>query len=150
MSTDLRRNNHSVSRLLVHLVFVVKYRRSVITESVWKSLQYGFGLAATRLGLVLVESNHDADHAHLVVEYPPSVSISDLVAALKGNSSFVARRDCAEELRKSLWGDALWTPSFFASSYGGAPLEILKLYVQDQQTKPSRPKGTGFQPKKNR
>ena len=60
------------------------------------------------------------------------------------------RRDCAEELLKSLWGDALWTPSFFASSCGGAPLEILKLYVQDQQTKPSRPKGTGFQPKKNR
>ncbi len=46
MSTDLRRNNHSVSKLLVHLVFVVKYRRSAITESVWKSLQYGFGLAA--------------------------------------------------------------------------------------------------------
>ena len=132
MSTDLRRNNHSVSKLLVHLVFVVKYRRSAITESVWKSLQYGFGLAATRLGLVLVESNHDADHAHLVVEYPPSVSISDLVAALKGNSSFVVRRDCKEEVRGKLWGAAFWTPSYFAASSGGAPIDILRLYVQSQ------------------
>ena len=150
MSNELRRNSHSVSKLVVHLVFVVKYRRAVITDTVWKSLQYGFGLAATRLELVLVETNHDKDHAHLVVEYPPSVSVSELVAALKGNSSFVARRDCAEELRKNLWGDAFWTPSFFSASCGGAPIEILKLYVQSQQTKPeSRPKGSGFQPKKS-
>lgn len=135
MSTELRRNNHSVSRLLVHLVFVVKYRHAVISDSVWTSLRYGFDLAAKRLDLVLVEANHDKDHAHLVVEYPPKVSISEMVNALKGNSSFVARRDCKEELRKKLWGSAFWSPSFFAASCGGAPIETLKLYVQSQQTK---------------
>ena len=133
MSTTLRRNNHSVSRLLVHLVFVVKYRRAAISETVWKSLRYGFELAAKRLDLVLVEPNHDKDHVHLVVEYPPKVSISDAANALKGNGSFVARRDCKEELRKKLWGSAFWTPSFFAASCGGAPIETLKLYVQNQQ-----------------
>ena len=135
MSNDLRRNNHSVSRLLVHLVFVVKYRRAVISEKVWTSLVYGFGLAASRLDLALIEVNHDQNHAHLVVEYPPKVSVSEIANALKGNSSFVARRDCKEELRSQLWGSAFWTPSFFASSCGGAPLEVLKLYVQSQQTK---------------
>jgi putative transposase len=135
MSNDLRRNNHSVSRLLVHLVFVVKYRRSVISEKVWASLSYGFKLAANRLDLALVETNHDQNHAHLVVEYPPKVSVSEMANALKGNSSFVARRDCKEELRRQLWGPSFWTPSFFASSCGGAPIEILKLYVQSQQTK---------------
>ena len=133
MSTALRRNNHSVSRLLVHLVFVVKYRRAAISETVWKSLRYGFELAAKRLDLVLVELNHDKDHVHLVVEYPPKVSISDAANALKGNSSFVARRDCKEELHPKLWGSAFWTPSFFAASCGGAPIETLKLYVQNQQ-----------------
>lgn len=136
MSTELRRNNHSVSRLLVHLVFVVKYRHAVISDSVWTSLRYGFDLSSKRLDLVLVELNHDRDHVHLVVEYPPKVSISEMANALKGSSSFVARRDCKEELRKKLWGSAFWTPSFFAASCGGAPIETLKLYVQSQQTKP--------------
>ena len=90
-------------------------------------------LSAKRLDLVLVELNHDKDHVHLVVEYPPKVSISDAANALKGNSSFVARRDCKEELRPKLWGSAFWTPSFFAASCGGAPIETLKLYVQNQQ-----------------
>ena len=138
MSTELRRNNHSVSRLLVHLVFVVKYRHAVISDSVWTSLRYGFDLSAKRLDLVLVELNHDKDHVHLAVEYPPKVSISEMANALKCNSSFVARRDCKNELRKKLWGSAFWTPSFFAASCGGAPIETLKLYVQSQQTKPGK------------
>lgn len=145
MSTELRKNNHSVSRLLVHLVFVVKYRHAVISDSVWTSLRYGFDLAAKRLDLVLVEVNHDKDHAHLVVEYPPKVSISEMVNALKGNSSFVARRDCKVELCKKLWGAAFWSPSFFAASCGGAPIETLKLYVQTQQTKAALKGGVSTQ-----
>ena len=54
-----------VSRLLVHLVFVVKYRHAVISDSVWTSLRYGFDLSAKRLNLTLVELNHDKDHVHL-------------------------------------------------------------------------------------
>jgi putative transposase len=135
MSTELRRNNYSVTRLDVHLVFVVKRRRDVISETVWTSLRYGFDLAAKRLDLILVELNHDKDHVHAVVEYPPHVSISEIANALKGTSSFVARRDCKKEVREKLWGDAFWTPSFFAASTGGAPIDTLKLYVQSQQTK---------------
>jgi putative transposase len=132
-STGLRRNNHSVSRLIAHFVFVVKYRRSVITPTVWASLRKGFRTAAKRLGLV--ESNHDENHVHLVVEYPPSVSASEAANALKGNSSFAVRRDCKQELHQKLWGSAFWTPSFFVAASGGAPIEILKLHVQSQQTK---------------
>jgi putative transposase len=129
---QLRREKHSVSRLIVHLVFVVKYRRKVISNEVWAVLCNGFDLAAKRLDLVLVETNHDIDHVHLVVEYPPKRSISEIANALKGNSSFVVRRDCKQEFRGKLWGSAFWTPSYFAASSGGAPIEILKQYVQSQ------------------
>lgn len=122
-----------------------KYRHAVISDSVWTSLRYGLDLSAKRLDLVLVELNHDKDHVHLVVEYPPNVSISEMANALKGNSSFVARRDCKEELRKKLWGSAFWTPSFFAASCGGAPIETLKLYVQSQQTKAALKGGVSTQ-----
>ena len=134
-SSTLRHNNHSVSRLLVHLVFSTKYRRAVISDSVWHSLSGGFAIALLRLDCVLIEGNHDRDHVHLVVEYPPKLSISSLANALKGSSSFHVRRDCADELRSRLRGDAFWTPAFFAASCGGAPIEILKLYVQNQQSK---------------
>ena len=133
-TANLRHEKHSVSRLLVHLVFVVKYRRPVIDNVVWAVLQSGFQLAAARLQLEIVELNHDRDHAHLVVEYPPKQSISSVVNALKGNSSFLVRRECGKQLAKDLWGDAFWTPSYFAASCGGAPLEILKTYVQSQGT----------------
>lgn len=136
MATVYRREKSSVSRLVVHLVFVVKYRRSAITEDTWPSLRYGFAQAAKRLELVLIEENHDGNHAHLVVSYPPKVSVSELVNALKGTSSFVVRRDCAPALRGKVWGTAFWTPSFFSASVGGAPIEILRQYVQNQ-TKPA-------------
>ena len=129
---QLRREKHSVSRLIVHFVFVVKYRRKVISNEVWAFLCDGFDLAAKRLDLILVETNHDIDHVHLVVEYPPKHSISEIANALKGNSSFVVRRDCKQEFRGKLWGSAFWTPSYFAASSGGAPIEILKQYVQSQ------------------
>jgi putative transposase len=145
MSTNLRRNHHSVSKLLVHLVFVVKYRHSVISGTVWASLRSGFSIASRKLGVVIVESNHDKNHVHLVVEYPPKVCVSEMANALKGNSSYVVRRDCKQELRKKLWGSAFWTPSFFAASAGGAPIEILKLYVQSQQTKAALKGGVSTQ-----
>ena len=145
MSSDLRHNNHSVSKLLAHLVFVVKYRHSVITDSVWGSLCSGFAAAAQRLDVDLVEANHDQNHAHLVVEYPPKISVSAIAHALKGRSSFVARRDCKTELRKKLWGGAFWSPSFFVASCGGAPLETLMLYVQNQQFKAALKGGVSTQ-----
>lgn len=108
-------------------------------------MRYGFDLAAKRLDLVLVEASHDKDHAHLVVEYPPKVSISEMVNALKGNSSFVARRDCKEELRKKTLGISLLVSELFAASCGGAPIETLKLYVQSQQTKAALKGGVSTQ-----
>ena len=145
MSTESSRKNHNVSRLLVHQVFVVKYRHAIISDAVWTSLRCGLDLSAKRLNLTLVELNHDKDHVHLVVEYPPKVNISELVNARKGNSSFGARRDCKDELRKKLRGSAFWSPSFFAASCGGAPIETLKLYVQSQQTKAALKGGVSTQ-----
>jgi putative transposase len=142
---QLRRGKHHVTRLLVHLVFVVKYRRTVIQPGVWASLQSGCALAAKRLDLNLIESNHDGDHVHVVLEYPPKVSISDAVNALKGNSSFIVRRDCAASLRGKLWGPAFWSPSYFAASCGGAPLELLKQYVQSQGIKSGLKAGVSTQ-----
>ena len=66
---------------------------------------------------------------HVLIEYPPVLSISEMVNALKGVSSRMVRRDCMPLIREHLWGDHFWSPSYFAASCGGAPLDVIAAYV---------------------
>jgi putative transposase len=85
----------------------------------------------------LIEFNGDEDHVHLMIHYPPTVEISKLVNSLKGVSSRLLRKEFWPHLRKYLWGNRLWSPSYFAASCGGAPLEIVKQYIANQKTPPA-------------
>ncbi|NIJ40579.1 putative transposase [Parvibaculum indicum] len=86
----------------------------------------------------LLEFDGEDDHVHLLVKYPPKVQLSKLVNSLKGASSRVIRQMDYPEVTRSLWGDAFWSPSYCAVSCGGAPLEVVKQYIQDQR-KPKAP-----------
>jgi putative transposase len=80
----------------------------------------------------VMEFNGESNHIHALIEYPPKWSISQIVNSLKGVSSRRYRQAGYEKPHK----DALWSPSYFAVSVGGAPLEILKEYIRNQE-KPS-------------
>ncbi|MFA7580580.1 IS200/IS605 family transposase, partial [Castellaniella sp.] len=71
---------------------------------------------------------------HLLVNYPPKVAVSTLVNSLKGVSSRMIRKQNHPSIRENLWGSALWSPSCFAGSCGGAPIEIIRQYIEQQQT----------------
>jgi len=129
---EFRRSNHSVSKLVVHLVFVTKYRRKVLDDRALDWLQQLFGMVCVELDCTLVAADGESDHFHLLVEYPPSLSISDLVNALKGRSSRELRR-ARPDLAARYWKGVLWTPSYFAVSAGGAPLATVKRYVDSQR-----------------
>lgn len=133
MQQELRRGRHVVSKLIVHLVFVTKYRRRVISDHVWETLYGGLVSAAGKLDSIVREANHEGDHIHVMVEYPPTLAISTLVNSLKGVSSRAVRAVHLTELRESLFGEHFWSPSYFASSCGGAPLEVIQAYIQNQQ-----------------
>ena len=81
----------------------------------------------------LVEFQGEGDHVHLLVNYPPKVALSRFVGSLKGVSSRYIRESNYPEIKKKLWGKALWSPSYFAGSCGGAPLEIIKQYIEQQE-----------------
>ncbi|SIO36235.1 IS200/IS605 family transposase [Nitrosomonas cryotolerans] len=81
----------------------------------------------------LVEFNGEHDHIHLLVNYPPKIAISNLVNSLKGVSSRLIRKKNYPEIKNKLWGNMLWSPSYFAGSCGGAPLSIIKQYIEQQQ-----------------
>src|ERR1700686_2358014 len=82
----------------------------------------------------LVEFDGEDDHVHLLVNYPPKVSVSSLVNSLKGVSSRMIRKKNYPTIRRKLWGGALWSPSYFAGSCGGAPIAIIRQYIEQQQT----------------
>ena len=118
----------------MHLVFVTKYRRGVLTAEHHKRLRAIFADVAADFESELRECDGEHDHVHLLIEYPPKVSVSKLVNSLKGVSSRLLRTEFPH-IRTHR--NHLWSPSYFAASCGGAPLEIIKTYIQNQQT-PSR------------
>lgn len=126
---DIRRGRTCVFALHVHLVFVTKYRRKVFTADHLTLLADVFADVCADFGAVLTECNGEDDHVHLLIEYPPTVQLSRLVNSLKGVSS----RRLRQRYRVRTHRDHLWSPSYFAGSCGGAPLSIIRQYVENQR-----------------
>ncbi len=131
---EVRTGRHCVFMLHVHLVFVTKYRRGVFTKEVIDDLHDIFAGVCADFEAELAQFDGEDDHVHLLVNYPPKVSISKLVNSLKGVSSRMIRKKNYPGIRKKLWGGALWSPSYFAGSVGGAPMSVLRQYIENQRT----------------
>ena len=118
----------------VHLVFVTKYRKKVFTGQVMRELKLIFASVCKDFEAVLIEFDGEGDHVHLVVNYPPKISVSKLVNSLKGVSSRLLKNKGYPSIQKTLWGKSLWSPSYFAGSCGGAPISIIRQYIENQQS----------------
>ncbi len=118
-----------VASLHVHLVFVTKYRRGVLRSEHLDLLDDVFAKVCSDFGATLVECNREDDHVHLLVEDPPTVAISGLVNSLKG----VSNRRLRQRFEIRTHRDHLWSPSHLAASAGGAPLSIIRQYVEAQR-----------------
>ena len=124
-----RKGRHSVTSLNVHLVFVVKYRRKILSKEIIARCSEIFKEIGSKMDFRILEVNGEADHIHLLIEYPPKYSISKLVNHLKGVSSRYLRK----EFNLTPQGEHLWSPSYFAVSCGGAPIEKIKEYIENQR-----------------
>jgi len=131
-TNDFRTGRHCVFALHVHLVFVTKYRRKVLSAAAHEPLRDLFTRLCEDFEARLVESNGEDDYLHLLVEYPPKVAISKLVNILKGVSSR-RLRVLHPEIAKRYYQGVLWSSSYFAASCGGAPLSIMRQYVEHQR-----------------
>ena len=131
---DYRTGRHCVFALHVHLVFVTKYRRDVLSELAIQDLLGIFAKVCTDFGAELSECDGEDDHVHLLVSYPPTMQLSKLVNSLKGASSYRLRLMRPEICGRYFKG-VLWSPSYFAASCGGAPISIIRQYVEQQRKK---------------
>ena len=131
---DIQYGKHCVFVLYVHLVFVTKYRRGVFTKEILEDLKQVFGRVCNSVEAELMEFDGEKDHVHLLVNYPPKLAISSLVNRLKGVSSRLIKKRRYPSMRRKLWGESLWSPSYFAGSCGGAPIAVLRQYIENQRT----------------
>ena len=140
MEPDIRRGMSVIVELQAHLVFVTKYRRKAITDRVREHIKMTCKDVCSKMGAQLKEFDGEEDHVHLLVSYPPKLSISRLVNSLKLVSARLLRKRAFPEFRQKLWGNHFWTPSYYAGSFGGANLKTVKSYIQAQRL-PLSPRG---------
>ena len=129
----LHRNNNAVFRLVYHLVLVTKYRRPVLSGAM---LDHARGLLVDLCRAwegTLLECSGEADHLHALIDVPPKVRPSDLVNNLKTVLSRQLRKEFPAVRAAYRGKPVLWSPSYCIISAGGAPIEILRQYVENQK-----------------
>lgn len=134
VSSDLRTGRHCTFLMHVHLVFVTKYRRKVFNKEILEDLKEIFSKVCLDFEAELAEFDGEYDHVHLLINYPPKIAISKLVNSLKGASSQRIRKKGYPAISKALWGGSLWSRSYFAGSVGGASIDVVRKYIEKQQS----------------
>lgn len=130
---DVRRGRSVVYNLHVHLVFVTKYRRDVLTGPMLTRCEQVMRDVCAQMGAELREFGGEDDHVHLLVHYPPALAIPVLVGRLKGVSAHYLRKEFTGQVNRAIMHGHLWSPSYFAGSCGGAPLAIIREYIEQQR-----------------
>lgn len=130
MMLGYKSNNNVVYSSKYHVVWCPKYRRKVLVDRVAKHLFELIHKTALRYRAEIIALEIMPDHVHLLVEVDPQFGIHRLVKYIKGVTSHELRKDF-ESLRTRL--PSLWTNSYFVSTVGGAPLEVIKQYVENQK-----------------
>ena len=128
----VRTGRHCVFVLHAHLVFITKYRHKVFSNRHLTRLEEVMRAVCGDFECELVEFNGEANHVHLLVNFPPKVALSKLVNSLKGVSSRRMRQEFPDLVGHYWRGQRLWSGSYFAGSVGGAPISLLHQYIEQQ------------------
>jgi putative transposase len=128
-----RSHHHAYHDLNYHLVLVTKYRKKVINAEILERMKEIFTEQCEAWGVAVVEFNGEPDHIHLLMHAHPSLDLSKLIGSLKNVSSRLIRKEFASHVAKFYWKPVFWTRAYCLLTTGGAPLEILKRYIQNQE-----------------
>lgn len=124
------KNNNIIYSCKYHVAWTTKYRRKVLVEGVDARLKGVIVEMASELQCDVLELEVMPDHVHVLCEVDPQLGIHRFVKRVKGRSSRVLRQEFVQ-LKSRL--PTLWTNSYFVSTVGGAPLELIKQYIENQK-----------------
>jgi putative transposase len=130
MNNLYKSNNNICYSCKYHVIWTPKYRRKVLSYSISTRLKEIISQVINETKSELIEMEIVEDHIHLLVECDPQFGIHKVVKRIKGLSSRLLRQEF-KELRTKL--PTLWNNSYFVSTVGGAPLKIIKQYIENQK-----------------
>ncbi len=132
--TSYGAHHHCVFNLKYHLVLVTKYRRKAFTDKMLTDLEVKMRDLADKWGVSILEFGGEADHVHLLLDMNPSIQPSKFINNLKTVSSRYMKKEHGEHLKKFYWGtNAMWSRAYCLITAGGAPLSVLKQYIENQE-----------------
>ncbi|MCA2247516.1 IS200/IS605 family transposase [Mycobacterium intracellulare] len=129
-----RSSRKAVFSVKYHVIWCPKYRRRVLGGAAELRLKQIIGEVVAEFDGMVIEVETMPDHVHLLVELPPQVAVSKLVRIMKGRSSRRLRQEFPHLARMK----CLWAPSWFVSTVGGAPLDVVRRYVENQKLTAAR------------
>ena len=131
METKYKSNNNIVYSCKYHVVWCPKYRRKVLIRDVERRLKELIIQICAERQIEIIEMEIMPDHVHLLCEVDPRYGIHKAIREIKGTTSRILRQEFKHLTTKL---PTLWTNSYFVSTVGGAPLEVIKQYVENQKT----------------
>ena len=134
-NVNLSKASHCTFSLSYHFVFVTKYRRPCLTGEMLDRLRSIVESLCESWGGKLVELNGEADHIHLLLEMTPRAAPSVVANNFKTVTSRLLRKEFNAELNRTYSKPVLWSRSYFVTSCGGAPLSVIRQYIE-QQSRP--------------
>jgi putative transposase len=129
-----RKGSHSVFSVNLHFVFVTRYRKKVINAAMIVRMREMFAQVCRTMDCKLLEFDGEQDHVHLLVDFHPKNSISAVAGSLKACASRAMRKEFAEHLAAFYRKPVFWSGSYYVASSGGAPIDVLKEYIKNQES----------------
>ena len=130
--SEYRKGSHSVFSIHLHLVWITKYRKKVLTGAVAQRTRALIRNICERHQVEIMQGHISRDHIHLFVSIPPSLAVSKLVQQLKGRTSYTMLNEFPE-LRRQYWGRHIWARGYFCCSSGNVTDDIIRQYIAQQE-----------------
>ena len=124
-------NHNVVYSCKYHIVWCPKYRRKVLVDTVAVRLKELISSMSLEFQVELIDLEVMPDHVHLLVDIDPQFGVHNFIKRIKGRTSRILRQEFPHLTTKL---PTLWTNSYFVSTVGGAPLAIVKKYIESQKT----------------
>jgi putative transposase len=131
--TEYRKSSHAVYDIKYHVIWVTKYRYKILGGNIAKRLRELIRQGCEARGITIVSGNIRKDHIHLLLSCPPNIAPSKVVQYLKGRSSRLLQEEFSD-LKKRYWGQHLWSRGYFCATVGSVTEEMIKQYIENQET----------------
>ena len=129
--SEYRTSSHAKYSLHIHLVWVTKYRKKVLSGEIARRTRELIREICRTNEVEIIKGHVSRDHVHLLVSMPPFLSVSKLVGYIKGKSLRKIQQEYTE-IRRRFWGQHLWARGYFAASSGNVTDEVIKAYIEQQ------------------